>query len=605
MRLAGGVYAENLRMSGQSFGVALGHLIRRKRRVQGLTQVQLAEDAYGTSAKTRRISEIESGQVAAPHPKTIDPIIVALGISPEEIDECAKGVTAGPDANLDRAFREARNLIDAIAAQFELSRPNATLAELEDFLREKAREWAALRDRLGEIEATTEELSGLISQAQAALDSAEFNRVDDFLAEAEELQQRTSTLVSVRKQVEIRLMRADSQLFAGNSDSASAHYIHASNMLRPFAPREAYEIVESAAHGVYETSRRSFRPAYEVAAQLLLHSLGFDEIAITDDERGKCHYRLSLVYRNASAAKNHAPTDLSDEALSHAEKAVSLIPDTERFDWAAAQTALANCLHDRGLRKMSADDLDRASQVMEETIPVLVDDERLIRAHANNTLGAIFLARAKCSEEKGASGARDIERALHAFQAAVDDSEASFAVDAWSAAKGNVGECLSKLADEPSLEPGQASFLRIRSIASYASATEAFTENAITLQIASLHLGLAKAILSYAKSLPDPFAEPYLRRALGSLNIAALAFDKQNHPDTNAWISYTAASIFEHHSSLDGAESVESDLLQAKMLFGDALEFYSAERTPDVFAKISQKLTDIDGRLKAISQDGA
>ncbi len=88
-------------MRDRTFGSALGKLIIQKRKSMGLTQTQLAEDAFGTAAKTRRISEF------------------------------------------DRAYSEARNLIDAIARQFEHSNPNATLADLDEFLRAKAKEWAA------------------------------------------------------------------------------------------------------------------------------------------------------------------------------------------------------------------------------------------------------------------------------------------------------------------------------------------------------------------------------------------------------------------------------------------------------------------------------
>jgi hypothetical protein len=93
----------------------------------GLTQMQLAEDAYGTAGKTRRISELENGTVANPHPKTIDPIILVLKISNAELGQCAAESHSLPDEDLDRAYREARNLIDAIAKQFEHSNPVASL----------------------------------------------------------------------------------------------------------------------------------------------------------------------------------------------------------------------------------------------------------------------------------------------------------------------------------------------------------------------------------------------------------------------------------------------------------------------------------------------
>lgn len=84
-------YADELRkrcgahapMKKQSFGAALGALIKQKRTILGLTQLQLSEDAYQSPSKVRRISELESGTVANPHPKTIDPLIVALKISDE------------------------------------------------------------------------------------------------------------------------------------------------------------------------------------------------------------------------------------------------------------------------------------------------------------------------------------------------------------------------------------------------------------------------------------------------------------------------------------------------------------------------------------------
>lgn len=133
--------------SGRTFGEAFGALVRRKRKVAGLNQNQLAEDAFGTSAKVRRISELENGLVANPQPKTIDPLISVLAITHEELEACLADTPWQPDPELERAFREARALIEGAAARFELARPHASLAEIEDHLREKALEWQALRAR--------------------------------------------------------------------------------------------------------------------------------------------------------------------------------------------------------------------------------------------------------------------------------------------------------------------------------------------------------------------------------------------------------------------------------------------------------------------------
>jgi hypothetical protein len=70
----------------------------------------------------RRISELENGSVANPHPKTIDPIIVALGITDAELSECAKSVNAKPNPDLDLAYKNASELIRRLAVQFEQGR---------------------------------------------------------------------------------------------------------------------------------------------------------------------------------------------------------------------------------------------------------------------------------------------------------------------------------------------------------------------------------------------------------------------------------------------------------------------------------------------------
>ena len=190
MRDICGVYAE---MAENSFGKFLGELINRKRKSLGLTQLQLAEDAYGNSNKVRRISELENGIVANPYPKTIDPIIVTLGISEEELSECAVLSASKPDASLDRAYREAKHLIEEIAKQFEHSHPDASLNEFDEFLRSKASEWLELKKRISELDSIEGTVVELHTSANDALADGDFDQVDALLLQAEELQQEKRT----------------------------------------------------------------------------------------------------------------------------------------------------------------------------------------------------------------------------------------------------------------------------------------------------------------------------------------------------------------------------------------------------------------------------
>lgn len=67
------------------FGEAFGRLIKAKRGVEGMTQQDLALKAFGDESYKTRISELENGKVPNPQAKTIDALVVALGISDEEL----------------------------------------------------------------------------------------------------------------------------------------------------------------------------------------------------------------------------------------------------------------------------------------------------------------------------------------------------------------------------------------------------------------------------------------------------------------------------------------------------------------------------------------
>lgn len=242
---------------GRTFGEAFGALVKRKRRVQGLTQLQLAEDAFGTGAKVRRISEIENGLVSDPQPRTLDPLVVALGITEVELEACVASAPWQPDPELSRAYREARALLEAAAARFELARPDASLADIEDHLREKAVEWRGLRSRIEEIEASDADVGRLRNEALAALGAGDLEAVDRLLLEAEDAQQTERTLLEVGRQSELRVLRGDAALVADDEDRAFAMYRDAARMFDPFEPELGAGLLAMLAGKVYETTRRS------------------------------------------------------------------------------------------------------------------------------------------------------------------------------------------------------------------------------------------------------------------------------------------------------------------------------------------------------------
>lgn len=256
-------------LAQQTYGQALGALILQKRRAAGLTQTQLAEEAYLSAAKTRRISELESGKVANPHAATIDPIIVALKITDEEVEACAKQASSLPASDLDEAYRAARNLIEAAARQFDHSEPDASLADLDEFLRAKAKEWRELRNQIAEIETGAEAVDSIITRANNALDAGDFGLVDLLLAEAEEYHQQERTLAAIERQAHIRIARGDARLLHEEADAALEAYRAAARFFEPFDQSRMVELLHELAGRVYESSRRSLSPRFSIAVELL------------------------------------------------------------------------------------------------------------------------------------------------------------------------------------------------------------------------------------------------------------------------------------------------------------------------------------------------
>jgi len=192
------------------FGVLFGRLGREKRGIEGLTQDGLAGKCGLTKA---RISDIETGKVANPQVKTVDALCVALNISREERAACH----AVPASSLPP------RLLENLARNFGRDMPDATEEELESFLMAKAEEFREMRERLEKIAETESRITELVKAANAALGEGDFGTADDLLKEAEVVQLQ-STIVSLKKQVQLRIERGNVALVNGNVGAAADHF---------------------------------------------------------------------------------------------------------------------------------------------------------------------------------------------------------------------------------------------------------------------------------------------------------------------------------------------------------------------------------------------
>lgn len=562
-------------MARQTSGEALGQLILQKRRAAGLTQTQLAEDAYETSAKVRRISELESGKVANPHPATIDPIIVALGITDEELERCARQGSEGAPTDLDEAFRSARNLIEAIAKKFEHDNPNASLSELDDFLRAKATEWRALKERIQQIEAPDVEIDKLREDAVEALARGDFDAVDSFLAEAEERHQEVSTLAAVEKQAQIRITRADTSLLRSDYDKALESYRIAARFFQPFDIERMIETLQSVAWRIYETSLRTIPPTFWIAEELLRDLSEIPEVASDAHRSAVVNYRRGLVLRNEAAHRDRESSDpILDRAIRFAKLSMDEIEKTDDdYQKVCCAVSLANCLMERGRRSVDPTLIDEAISALKsaKVIASEVETAAPLLPHVLNSLGSCLLYKAGAQEKSE----NLLHEALCQFQAAVASSEDHADYGVWGGAKANVARLLFMKAQSANLSADERAFLRVRAIADYQAAIETFPVTVFSDRFAEISYELGNLLFHHALSQDDQLSEMYLFRALEAYKKAVYINSKENNPKRWADIHSYVGTVFVHHGALVEDDAKEYDYQQALECFNEAKQTYS------------------------------
>ncbi|WP_155253572.1 helix-turn-helix domain-containing protein [Bradyrhizobium japonicum] len=588
-------------MPHPTFGAALGKLIYQKRKALGLTQLQLAEDAFQTQAKVRRVIELEKGTVANPHPKTIDPIIAVLQITEEELEACAKGTDFQPDRELDRAYREARNLIEAISRQFEHSNPQASLAEVDDFLRQKAREWAELRARIQAIESTDSKLANFTTAASHALAEGNFEEVDALLAQAEDFQQQERTLTEVRKQAQIRITRGDTSLLKGDFDAAKIHYRQAAQFFEPFDQSEMVYILDEIAGHLYEVGRRSTNPPFLIAADLLEAALRTELVQNDPEERAKLYFRLGLIYRNASitATLSELAAEFIDKAIDCNRKSLAALPDTPDANrLASAKVGLSNCLLQKGRET-------RSPEIIGDAIGILIEIRQLLHGIPEalevlgttcNALGNAFMENYQLQNPELQDQSL-LDTALEAYNAALEAASRSSDASVWGTAKANCGVVLATKARMQGIESEAARFLRVQAISAYLASIETFPEVSFPMPFAEAHKSLSDLFFDQSVATDDELKEFYLFRAIASSNSAGEIFSKERYPDDWAHIQTQLGRIFLYHATLRD-DTLVTDLNQAKEHFQEALKIFQTSNDEVEIEFCHERLKYIDEQLE-------
>jgi tetratricopeptide (TPR) repeat protein len=582
-------------MTRRTYGQALGELIYQRRKGLGLTQTQLAVDAYGTAGKTRRISELENGLVANPHPKTVDPVIVVLGIKEVELEECARVAKAKPDPALDAAYLEARELIDNIAKEFEISLPGATLAEIDAYLRGKAKEWFALRSRIRDIESIDIQVSELMGGANDALSAGNFVLVDKLLSQAEEVQQVSNTIREVEKQAKIRIARADACLLNGERDLAASFYIKSAEYFIPFDEVRSINLMQEISRNLYEVSKMIFQPHYLVAAKVLERAL-LMPVAVSDSAiAGGIRYRISLMYRSEFAHYMGAGNEeLLDIAAENSRSAIKCLSDTDDlFTLYSAKIALANCLYDKGRHLLDAEHIKMAISILKEIrrdVLEFEDGEHLLPS-ASNSLSACYIT--LMDIEEGLSEENILE-VIGILKDAISSSERSFDIDGWSAAHINYGRVLFELSKIYKEIPGKSYFVRMRAISALQAAREASAEAPYPIRSGEIGRILGDVLVEHALGADEDLFEFNLFRARSFYQDAINIYKQEEYENEWAWIKFRLGRVFALHAQIDKGKYFEKDIEAATECFSDAKAAFDKLGASDGSLKCA-------GALKAIS----
>lgn len=589
---------------GRSFGEAFGTLVKRKRKVAGLSQTQLAEDAYGTSGKVRRISELENGLVANPQPKTIDPLISVLAITDEELESCLAEAPWQPDPDLERAFREARALLEAAAARFEFARPDASLAEIEDHLREKALEWEALRDRIGEIEALDDRIEKIRDEALSALAGGDLGAVDRLLLEAEEVQQQERTLLEVGRQSELRILRGDAAIVGDDGDHAFAMYRDAARMFDPFDPEMASDLLATLAGKVYETARRSLVSRFDVARRLLDELAAHPHVIINPVERAVADYRRSLIYnREAVAPPGPIDTELVRQAMVFAQSAVQTLPPEEEPDLAiSARIQLGNVHLSLAQLEPGGDHPHKALEAFEPALVMAREDMPTLVCNVHNSKGAAHMAQRLVQDDDARRVSLDL--ALEQFTLAMNAAEASGGIEVWGSARLNRGVCFAELAESFEENAHRRRFLRIRANAEFDATIETYPSNLFPDQFAEANRGLAMSLSASALDNPGLLVDDYIQRALDRLAICSSYFTRRDHPLRWAELHVHAGALFVKRARLAtiGDTSPTTDIDQARRCFEGAAGVFDSVGQEAAAASCRSTATDVERMVQEAAE---
>jgi len=605
-----GFFADCMRFMAKSFGQLTGELILRKRKALGLTQLQLSEDAFDTAAKVRRISELENGTVSNPHPKTIDPLLVTLGISDAEIEKCAEEANYRPDETLTEAYSHIESTLQRISEQFDSQNPLSTFDELTKFLESKAKEFVDLKRQMKTLLGNSEGVTQSIEIAVSQIESGDIDRAIDTLATAEAAQFNNQTIEQIRKQADISIARGNCAFLQDDLALCYQCYERAALYFSHFDKLEMIDLFSNLAGMVYEGSRRSAYPRFWISVDLLRRCIReIEGVEFEHAVLAGLNHKLSMVLRNHSFDVNDDEKwETLESSVYHAREAVrefSQGEDDIDHDLPSAQVALANSLLD--LSKLSHDPSHIDSAI--ETLTIAYDrleefsENKPIFAYVANSLGAAILKKHDLQQDSAPIEA--IERAKAVFSASEICARNNLDREAYISASINLGRIFFDQSQLLEKKSDDSDFLRLLAISKFKQCIEFFSKTRFPYQLAESHFLLAEVLYVHALYSDEEMYEIYSMRCLDAYFQSLEFITLEDEPDRYAYIKCRIGGVYGNHSVRVKGETERYDLEKAIECFEEAKVVYVNTGDKERLESCVSNLKGLEEEIRKLDEDPA
>ncbi|MCP5088933.1 MAG: helix-turn-helix transcriptional regulator [Rhodobacteraceae bacterium] len=514
----------------KTFGQAFGELILRKRGESGLTQKELAIAAFDDETKVRRIIELELGQVARPQIKTIDPLVAYFGITPEELATCRANPSFTPQET--EAIGLTRELLENLAQRFEHTNPDAPEAELIAHLKDKAKDWKALKEKLADLETTKASLANQTAAAEAAIERGDFDEADAILEAAEDLHADTELRAASEVQSKLRFTRGEAALLKGDPDKAFDRFEAAAACFDPFDLERAAAVRD---HGL----QKLYTEGLKYSGSYLSHAIALGEKAVARATEAKSSAACAGYQNNLGLALQNlgirsegdaGKTLLARSVTAHESALAVYTKDAMPLEWAMTQNNLGNALANQGVRSES--DLGnallaRSVTAFQAALQVHTKDAMPVDwAMTQNNLGNTLKEQGIRSENEASKTL--LARSATAFEASlIVYTKDAMPLD-WAMAHYNLGNSLGEQGYRTDGAKGLT--LLTRAVKTLEMLFAIVTKDAIPVRWATLQSNIGATLIQRANHPATDDPKPDLTLALAHLDQALTVFDPKHMP---------------------------------------------------------------------------